>query len=175
MDHPDRAKPRPVRENTVAYATSKPSNATLIAVALWCSTRPNSNRWTVRIWRIPSVALAAPLLVMRNIDKRFQGAHALAKASLEVGAGEIMALVGQNGAAARDRDGVVGHLPGSDRLLGCDCSSSVSQCSNRASGDPTRIVDSKARASATTRDVNFGPAEPFVLTLLFSPLASMSR
>ncbi len=39
-----------------------------------------------------------PLLVMRDIDKRFQGAHALIKAGLEVEAGEIMALVGQNGA-----------------------------------------------------------------------------
>src|SRR6516162_4046044 len=40
----------------------------------------------------------APLLVMRDIDKRFQGAQALSAASLEVEAGEIMALVGQNGA-----------------------------------------------------------------------------
>jgi monosaccharide-transporting ATPase len=40
----------------------------------------------------------APLLVMRDIDKRFQGVHALASASLEVAPGEIMALVGQNGA-----------------------------------------------------------------------------
>ena len=39
-----------------------------------------------------------PLLVMRDIDKRFQGAQALAKASLEVAPAEIMALVGQNGA-----------------------------------------------------------------------------
>ena len=39
-----------------------------------------------------------PLLAMRDIDKRFGGAHALSKASLEVCAGEIMALVGQNGA-----------------------------------------------------------------------------
>ena len=35
---------------------------------------------------------------MRDIDKRFQGVQALADASLEVEAGEIMALVGQNGA-----------------------------------------------------------------------------
>jgi len=35
---------------------------------------------------------------MRDIDKRFGGSHALIKASLEVAAGEIMALVGQNGA-----------------------------------------------------------------------------
>ena len=35
---------------------------------------------------------------MRDVDKRFQGAHALAKASLEVAPAEIMALVGQNGA-----------------------------------------------------------------------------
>ena len=41
---------------------------------------------------------APPLLVMRDIDKRFQGVHALAKAALEVETGEIMALVGQNGA-----------------------------------------------------------------------------
>ena len=41
---------------------------------------------------------SAPLLVMRDIDKRFQGVHALAKASLEVQPAEIMALVGQNGA-----------------------------------------------------------------------------
>ncbi len=41
---------------------------------------------------------SAPLLVMREIEKRFQGVHALAKASLEVMDGEIMALVGQNGA-----------------------------------------------------------------------------
>ena len=39
-----------------------------------------------------------PLLVMRDIEKRFQGVHALAKASLEVEPAEIMALVGQNGA-----------------------------------------------------------------------------
>jgi monosaccharide-transporting ATPase len=41
---------------------------------------------------------SAPLLVMRDIDKRFLGVHALSAASLEVAAGEIMALVGQNGA-----------------------------------------------------------------------------
>ncbi|HXE23556.1 MAG TPA: sugar ABC transporter ATP-binding protein, partial [Roseiarcus sp.] len=40
----------------------------------------------------------APLLVMRDVDKRFQGVKALSGASLEVEAGEIMALVGQNGA-----------------------------------------------------------------------------
>src|SRR5881227_1158231 len=42
--------------------------------------------------------MPAALLAMRDIDKRFQGAHALAKASLEVMPAEIMALVGQNGA-----------------------------------------------------------------------------
>ncbi len=40
----------------------------------------------------------APLLVMRAIDKRFQGVKALSSASLEVAPGEIMAIVGQNGA-----------------------------------------------------------------------------
>jgi galactofuranose transport system ATP-binding protein len=42
--------------------------------------------------------MADALLVMRDINKRFQGVHALAAASLEVDPGEIMALVGQNGA-----------------------------------------------------------------------------
>ena len=39
-----------------------------------------------------------PLLVMRDVNKRFQGVQALSAASLEVEPGEIMALVGENGA-----------------------------------------------------------------------------
>ena len=35
-----------------------------------------------------------PLLVMRDVNKRFQGVQALSAASLEVDPGEIMALVG---------------------------------------------------------------------------------
>jgi galactofuranose transport system ATP-binding protein len=42
--------------------------------------------------------MADPLLVMRDITKRFHGAHALSSASLEVEPAEIMALIGQNGA-----------------------------------------------------------------------------
>jgi galactofuranose transport system ATP-binding protein len=42
--------------------------------------------------------MADPLLVMRDIDKRFQGVQALSAASLEVRPGEIMGLIGQNGA-----------------------------------------------------------------------------
>src|ERR1700733_10895533 len=42
--------------------------------------------------------MADPLLVMRDVNKRFQGVQALSAASLEVEPGEIMALVGQNGA-----------------------------------------------------------------------------
>jgi galactofuranose transport system ATP-binding protein len=42
--------------------------------------------------------MTAPLLVMRDINKRFQGVQALAAASLEVEPGEVMALVGENGA-----------------------------------------------------------------------------
>jgi len=42
--------------------------------------------------------MADPLLAMRDINKRFQGVQALSAASLEVEPGEIMALVGQNGA-----------------------------------------------------------------------------
>jgi len=42
--------------------------------------------------------MADSLLVMRDINKRFQGVQALSAASLEVEPGEIMALIGQNGA-----------------------------------------------------------------------------
>jgi galactofuranose transport system ATP-binding protein len=42
--------------------------------------------------------MADPLLVMRDINKRFQGVQALSAASVEVQSGEIMALVGENGA-----------------------------------------------------------------------------
>src|SRR5919107_2517731 len=42
--------------------------------------------------------MTPPLLTMRGIDKRFAGVAALAGASLEVGCGEVHALIGQNGA-----------------------------------------------------------------------------
>jgi len=42
--------------------------------------------------------MADPLLAMRDINKRFQGVQALSAASLEVERGEIMGLIGQNGA-----------------------------------------------------------------------------
>jgi monosaccharide-transporting ATPase len=45
-----------------------------------------------------SSAPISPLLVMRGIEKRFNGVPALSGASLEVGPGEVHALIGQNGA-----------------------------------------------------------------------------
>ncbi len=45
-----------------------------------------------------SSAPISPLLVMRGIAKRFNGVPALSEASLEVGRGEVHALIGQNGA-----------------------------------------------------------------------------
>jgi galactofuranose transport system ATP-binding protein len=45
-----------------------------------------------------SSAPTAPLLVMRGIEKRFNGVPALSGASLEVERGEVHALIGQNGA-----------------------------------------------------------------------------
>src|ERR1700752_1976615 len=38
------------------------------------------------------------LLVIRGVSKQFGGTHALIEAGLEVGAGEIVALLGENGA-----------------------------------------------------------------------------
>ncbi len=40
----------------------------------------------------------APLVVMRNIEKRFPGVHALRQAELDLHAGEVLALMGENGA-----------------------------------------------------------------------------
>jgi monosaccharide-transporting ATPase len=45
-----------------------------------------------------TVSVAAPLLSMRGIDKAFGGIPALSEAALEVAAGEVHALIGQNGA-----------------------------------------------------------------------------
>lgn len=42
--------------------------------------------------------MTTPLLSMHGIDKRFAGVAALSSASLEVGRGEVHALIGQNGA-----------------------------------------------------------------------------
>src|SRR5690349_1980482 len=44
------------------------------------------------------MATPGPLLSMRGIEKRFSGVPALLSASLEVEPGEVMALIGQNGA-----------------------------------------------------------------------------
>ena len=45
-----------------------------------------------------TVAVAAPLLSMRGINKAFGGIPALSEAALEVGVAEVHALIGQNGA-----------------------------------------------------------------------------
>ncbi len=42
--------------------------------------------------------MSAPLLHMHRIEKRFGGTHALRGVSLEVRAGEVLALIGENGA-----------------------------------------------------------------------------
>jgi galactofuranose transport system ATP-binding protein len=51
-----------------------------------------------RVSMAESFSSSSPLLSMRGIDKRFNGVPALSAASLEVGRGEIHAVIGQNGA-----------------------------------------------------------------------------
>ena len=45
-----------------------------------------------------AVATAAPLLVLKKLDKRFGGTHALKAVDLAFERGEIHAIVGENGA-----------------------------------------------------------------------------
>ena len=45
--------------------------------------------------------MPAPLLVMRDVDKRFQGVQALSAAALEVEAAEIMAWSARTAPASR--------------------------------------------------------------------------
>jgi ribose transport system ATP-binding protein len=45
-----------------------------------------------------ALAAAGPLVVMRNIEKRFPGVHALRSVGLDLRAGEVHALMGENGA-----------------------------------------------------------------------------
>jgi len=68
----------------------------------------------------------APLLAMRGIDKSFPGVHALKSVDLALGAGEVLALLGENGAGKSTLIKVLSgaHLPdaGEIRILGAPVS-----------------------------------------------------
>ena len=63
--------------------------------------------------------MAAPLLELRSITKRFPGVLALNEVSLAVGAGEVIALIGENGAGKSTLMKVLGgvHQPDGGEIL----------------------------------------------------------
>jgi ribose transport system ATP-binding protein len=63
--------------------------------------------------------MQAPILQMRQIDKRFPGVHALKGVDLEMGAGEVVALLGENGAGKSTLMKVLGgvHQPDGGEVL----------------------------------------------------------
>ena len=60
-----------------------------------------------------------PLVAMREIHKRFAGVHALRGVNFEIGAGEVVALLGENGAGKSTLIKILGgaHQPSSGQVL----------------------------------------------------------
>ena len=63
--------------------------------------------------------MSAPLLELRAITKRFAGVAALRDVSLQVGAGEVVALIGENGAGKSTLMKAIGgvHQPDAGTIL----------------------------------------------------------
>lgn len=61
----------------------------------------------------------APLISMRQIHKRFSGVHALRGVNFEIGAGEVVALLGENGAGKSTLIKILGgaHEPSSGQII----------------------------------------------------------
>ena len=96
--------------------------------------------------------MAAPLLAMRDIDKRFQGVQALSAASLEVAPAEIMALVGQNGAG---KSTLIKVLTGAYRAGRAARSRSTAR---RSTSPRRRRRSAAASARSTRRSTSFPSA-----------------
>ncbi len=94
----------------------------------------------------------APILSMTGIDKRFPGVHALRDLSLHLRAGEVFALVGENGAGRSTLIKLLGGAQSARLRLDCDRrKAGADRVANRGAGgrdfDYETSVEDETRAA----------------------------
>ena len=92
--------------------------------------------------------MGAPVLQLRGIHKRFPGVHALRGVSLDLDAGEVVALLGENGAGKSTLMKIIGGIeqPDSGEILVDGAPVVMADVHAATSGWPTSISATLALA-----------------------------